>query len=157
MIEGPETEPAPTGSPPSSPEVPAAEHAVKPAPPVKMPVNPAALAASLRAQTPAVYAGSTEDSLPRLYDLDRDAYNAPVADGEAVAVGIEYARRWASAVGSDALDLIRDRYDPGFDGNIPRQIDSDLLYFGSDHGLDTYATPKKFALRHGFWQGILGE
>lgn len=133
-----------------------AQHA-RPSPATVAAVNPAALAASLRAQTPAVYARNPEEAFARLYDSDRDAYNAPVAGDDAVEVGIEYARRWMAAVDAEALQQIRTLHDPDFDGNIPRQIDSDLLYFGGDHGLDTYAQPKKFALRRGFWQGILGE
>lgn len=116
-------------------------------------VSPRDRAASIGAQSPAVLARTYEDAFPRLYDLDRDAYNAPFSGADAAAVGAEYARRWAAVVGREVVASVLERHEPGFDGNIPRNVDSELLHFGSDHGLDTYAQAKKFALRRGFWTG----
>lgn len=112
------------------------------------------MTSAARSHTAAVLS-TGDDAFPRLYDLDRDAYNAPVAHGDdANATGMEYAARWAAATDAALVTQLFERFDAGFSGNIPRPVDADLLYFGGDHGLDTYATLQKFALRKGFWLGI---
>ncbi|MBA3308675.1 MAG: hypothetical protein H0U28_01250 [Nocardioidaceae bacterium] len=52
---------------------------------------------------------------------------------------------------------MRERHDRGYSGNIPRAVDADLLSFGLDHGLDTYANHLKLALRRSFWAGIVSQ
>ena len=121
---------------------------------VKGAVTPADLAAALSQPLPRLTSHTPDERFPRLYDLDREVYHAPVEHVDAVDVGREYAERWASAAGPDETAALMRLHDPGFDGNIPRSIDSDLLYFGADQGLDTYASTQKFALRRGFWLGV---
>ncbi len=124
-----------------------------PRPPISAPAAAPAAPAPLAAQTPQVYS-TDRDAFPTLYDLNKDTYNAPVNSSGAAAVGMAYAERWAEVVARADLERLYSRHDPSFAGNIPKPVDADLLFFGQDHGLDTYAVYLKFDLRRGFWNGI---
>lgn len=148
-----EATPASVPTDATEPEPPVESHPA-PASPLAMPAHaerPRRLEAMR--ETPSVYAGG-EASFPRLFDISRDAYNEPLDEADAKAAGRAYALRWAAAVDRADLDRMLRHHRDGFTGNIPKSVDGDLLYFGSDHGLDTYAHPLKLALRHGFWRGI---
>ncbi len=106
---------------------------------------------------PAVFASGAEEHFSPLYDLNRDAYNAPVSPTTAPTLGMTYAVSWREAADADQVRRMRERHDRGYSGNIPRAVDADLLSFGLDHGLDTYANHLKLALRRSFWAGIVSQ
>lgn len=137
-------EPAPA-LPPNPLRVPSPV-SVAPAAPKAAPAPPAPI-------TPKpVAAGS--DGYAILYDLSKDDYRAPVDQPGPRSAGREYAKRWAHLVGRSEVERVLREHVSGFGGNIPKQLDSDLLYFGGDHGIDTYVHALKLALRDGFWEGV---